>query len=246
MTLSNSESAYLIIPVATLKPRFWDNSVFVYIIVVNNNKYLSYVVDNIIFVISVPDYPNKTLKPRFWYNSEICLLFSRKQQQIFIICCWQYHIRNQRTRLPSRTVESNYLRLLWNFCIFCLLYIHINDNKLTYDKFKSAKFWFSKLGMFLSSNIKIAILINNYPFRDPTSFRKSTFLIDRFHSTNHKCSPAYIMNNIRTREITYINTKYTNNSLWEFTAVVLHEIRKYILYHPIFLKSGIRDLIDNR
>ena len=27
------------------------------------------------------------LKPRFWDNSEICLLFSRKQQQIIIICC---------------------------------------------------------------------------------------------------------------------------------------------------------------
>ena len=59
ITLSNSESAYLITPVVTLKPRFWD-------------------------------------------NSEVCLLFSRKQQQqICIICCWQYYIRNQRTRLPQ-------------------------------------------------------------------------------------------------------------------------------------------------
>ena len=97
LTLSNSESAYLIIPVATLKPRFWDNSVFVYIIVVNNNKYLSYLVDNIIFAISVPNY-------------------------------------------PSRTVESNSLRLFWNFCISCSLYIHINNTKFTYDKFKTAEF----------------------------------------------------------------------------------------------------------
>ena len=27
------------------------------------------------------------LKPRFWDNSEICLFFSRKQQQIFTTCC---------------------------------------------------------------------------------------------------------------------------------------------------------------
>ena len=120
-------------------------------------------------------------------NSEICLLFSRKQQKIFATCCWQYHIRNQRTRLPlyipwnhisgtilkfvyllfvnnnkylsqlvhiiifgisvpdypSRTAENKSTRLFWNFCIFCLLYIHINNNKFTYDKFKSAKFGFS-------------------------------------------------------------------------------------------------------
>ena len=104
LTLSNSESAYLIAPVVTLKPRFWDNSVFVYILVVNNNKYLPYFVDNIIFGISVPDY-------------------------------------------PCRTVESNSLRLFWNFGIFCLLYIHINNNRFTYDKFKSAKFGFSIVDM---------------------------------------------------------------------------------------------------
>ena len=45
--------------------------------------------------------------------------------------------------VPSRTVESNSLRSFWNFCIFCLLYTHINNNKFTYDKFKSAKFGFS-------------------------------------------------------------------------------------------------------
>ena len=104
LTISNSESAYPITPVVTLKPRFWGNSVFVYILVVKNNKYVSYFVDNIIFGISVPDY-------------------------------------------PSRTVESNSLRLFWNFCIFCLLDIHIN-NKFTYDKFKSAKFGFSIFDMF--------------------------------------------------------------------------------------------------
>ena len=62
-----------------LRPRFLHNSEISLLLVVNNNKYLSYVVDNIIFGISVPDY-------------------------------------------PSRTVESNSLRLSWNFCIFCIVY----------------------------------------------------------------------------------------------------------------------------
>ena len=127
---------------------------------------------------SVPitsNYPSKTVETNCLDNFEICLLFSRKQQQTFIICCWQYYIRNERTRLPyknrwnhvsgtilkfvyylvvnnnkyllhdvdsiifginvldypSRTVESKSLRLFCNFNIFCLLYIHINNNKFT-------------------------------------------------------------------------------------------------------------------
>ena len=65
LTLSNSKSAYLITPVVTLKLRFWDISVFVCILVVNNYKYLSYVVDNIIFRISVPDYPDRKVETTF-------------------------------------------------------------------------------------------------------------------------------------------------------------------------------------
>ena len=38
---------------------------------------------------------------------------------------------------PSRTVESNSIRSFWNCSIFYLLYIHINNNKFTYDEFKS-------------------------------------------------------------------------------------------------------------
>ena len=57
-----------------------------------------------------PISPIYLLKPRFPNNSEICLLYSHKQQQIFNTCRWQYHIRSQRTDYPSRTVESNSLR----------------------------------------------------------------------------------------------------------------------------------------
>ena len=49
---------------------------------------------------------------------------------------------------PSRTVESNSLRLFWNFSISCLIYIHINNIKFTYDKFKTGKFRFSVFDIF--------------------------------------------------------------------------------------------------
>ena len=38
---------------------------------------------------------------------------------------------------------------------FCLLYIHINKNKLTYDKFKRGKFGFSILDILYSSFTKL-------------------------------------------------------------------------------------------
>ena len=38
---------------------------FIYFLVLNNNKYLSYVVDNIIFGINVPDYPSRTVETTF-------------------------------------------------------------------------------------------------------------------------------------------------------------------------------------
>ena len=65
LTISYSESTYPITPVEPLKPRFWDNSEICLLLVVNNNKYLSYIVDNIIFGISVPDYPSRTVETTF-------------------------------------------------------------------------------------------------------------------------------------------------------------------------------------
>ena len=46
-----------------------------------------YATDNIIFGISVPDYPRTTVETTYLRNFIICLLFSRKQQQKLIICC---------------------------------------------------------------------------------------------------------------------------------------------------------------
>ena len=43
-------------------------------LICKQNKYLLHVVDNIIFGISVPDYPSSTLKPRFWDNSVVSLI----------------------------------------------------------------------------------------------------------------------------------------------------------------------------
>ena len=49
---------------------------------------------------------------------------------------------------PSRTVESNTLRLFCSFGRFCLLYILINNDKFRYDNFKTTKFGFSIFDMF--------------------------------------------------------------------------------------------------
>ena len=59
---------------------------FVYFLFVNNDKYLSYVVDNNIFGISIPDFPSSNVETTFLRQFCICLHFCRKQQQIFIIC----------------------------------------------------------------------------------------------------------------------------------------------------------------
>ena len=79
------------VPITSNSPskncRFWDNSVLVYILVVNNNKYLSHVVDIIKIGISVPDYPSSNVEITFLVQFCICLHLSGKQQQIFIICC---------------------------------------------------------------------------------------------------------------------------------------------------------------
>ncbi|KAI6659495.1 hypothetical protein LOD99_10743 [Oopsacas minuta] len=43
--------------------------------------------------------------------------------------------------------------------------------------------------------------------RDPKVFRKTTFLIDRFHSTNHKCNPSYSSRSIQTDEMKKLNSQ---------------------------------------
>ncbi|KAI6659973.1 hypothetical protein LOD99_14314 [Oopsacas minuta] len=43
--------------------------------------------------------------------------------------------------------------------------------------------------------------------RDPKVFRNTTFLIDRFHSTNHKCNPSYSLRSIQTDEMKKLNSQ---------------------------------------
>ena len=43
-------------------------------LVVNNNIYLSHIVDNFIFGINVPDYPNIAVETTFLQKNIICLL----------------------------------------------------------------------------------------------------------------------------------------------------------------------------
>ena len=54
-------------------------------------------------------------------------------------------VRYSESAYPITPVEplKATLRSFWNFSVFCLLYIHINNDKFTYDKFKTAKFGFS-------------------------------------------------------------------------------------------------------
>ena len=56
---------YPITPVEPLNPRFRHNSEICLLLVVNNNKYVSCVVDNVIFVISVANHPSVTVETTF-------------------------------------------------------------------------------------------------------------------------------------------------------------------------------------
>ena len=69
------------------------------------------------------------MKLRFWDNSEICLLYSRKQQQMIyhIVVVYEYHIRNQRTRItPVDLLKAIFYDYFGIICIFCLLYSSYN------------------------------------------------------------------------------------------------------------------------
>ena len=48
---------------------------FVYFLVVNNNKYLSHVVDNIIFGINVPDYPTRTVESYNYFGISVYFVY---------------------------------------------------------------------------------------------------------------------------------------------------------------------------
>ena len=53
-------------------------------------------------IFSVTDYPSSNVDTTcVGHIRGICLLFSRKQHQIFGTCCWHYQIRNQCTSLPQ-------------------------------------------------------------------------------------------------------------------------------------------------
>ena len=56
---------YPITPVEPLKARFWDNSEICLLLVVNNNKYVSCVVEYFILEISVANYPSGTVETTF-------------------------------------------------------------------------------------------------------------------------------------------------------------------------------------
>ena len=52
-------------PIITVETHFWDEFEIFVFLVVNNNKYSSHAVDNMIFGISAPDYPIITVESAF-------------------------------------------------------------------------------------------------------------------------------------------------------------------------------------
>ena len=100
---------YLITPVEPLRLRFWGNSEIACYIVVNNNKYLSYVVDDIILGISALITQVEPLKPRFWDNSEIiCYLVVNNNKYLSFVVdnfIFGFNVPDY----PSKAVGSNSL-----------------------------------------------------------------------------------------------------------------------------------------
>ena len=82
------------------------------------NKEICHVMLASITTESVPitsNYPSKTLKPRLLDNFEVCSLFSRKQQQIFITCRWHVKFGISVPDYPSSNVETTFLGQFYVF-----------------------------------------------------------------------------------------------------------------------------------
>ena len=43
--------------------------------------------------------------------------------------------------------------------------------------------------------------------RDPRAFQHTSFLVDRFHSRNHQCTPLYSMKHITDHKLNRINSQ---------------------------------------
>ena len=103
------------------------------------------------------------LKQRFWQNYEICYLLVNNNTIYLLHVVDDIIFGFNVLDYPSRTVESRSLWLFCNIGLFCLLYSQINNNKFTYDKFKSANFVFSILDVFQSGFIKIVYFLDKQP-----------------------------------------------------------------------------------
>ncbi|KAI6660642.1 hypothetical protein LOD99_10373 [Oopsacas minuta] len=64
-----------------------------------------------------------------------------------------------------------------------------------------------KIPIYQNESVELADNCSKYSQRDPKVFMDTTFLIDRFHSTNHKCSSSYSLRNIKTEEMKKINSQ---------------------------------------
>ena len=109
LKISYSESVYPIIPVKLLNHVSGTILKFVHLLVVNNNKYLSHVVDSIIFRISVPDYPSRTVESkslRLFCNLVYFVYFIFIQTTIYL------HMTNSKVRNSDSSYSTCFSQVL--------------------------------------------------------------------------------------------------------------------------------------
>ena len=102
---------------------------------VNNNQYLRHVVDNIIFRISVPNYPSRTVENnslRLYCNLVYYLYF------IFIKLTISLHMTNSKVRNSDSTYSYSYSQVILKMFTFL---INTADKEI-YNNFNSFLFLF--------------------------------------------------------------------------------------------------------
>ena len=83
-----------------------------------NKKYLSRNIGTNDIWICTSNYPSRTIGIVSGTILKFIYFFGGKQQQIFITCCWQYCIRNQRTQLPLNNRWNHVARTILKFVYF--------------------------------------------------------------------------------------------------------------------------------
>ena len=117
-----------------------------------------------------PITPVEPLKPRFYHNSEICLLLFVNNRNIYHILLTISYSELAYPITPVESLKATLYRSFWNFIVFCLLYIDINNNKFTYDKFKVRNSDSAYSICFSQVLLKLFTFLINTPIKRFTTF----------------------------------------------------------------------------